>query len=414
MRSGRPILLALGVLLAALPRASATPTEFRYRVVQSVLSRIPIMFGLPMDSPVPPALIPQGSDGDPTVSLTSLRDPLALERQLREIVKAPYPTLRLTVPNGQARLGDFSVGSAQTLEGHLLVVRGRADLYGTVRGNVVTLDGDILVHRGATVAGDALAIGGRVRNLGGRIEGEVRSVESQVAAQPVPAPSPWLTALSRGAGVLGVFITLTLLGFGIVLFGRSHLEIVSDTASHSFLRSFTVGLLSQILTVPVFGMLIAGLVLSVVGILLIPFVVVVYALLMIAGVLGGFIAVAHAMGEVQTRRRMALGVALSANSFRYLLVGLGAIAAIWLAWVAFSWVPIAGAVILAVAILATWVLGTVGLGACVLSRAGVRPHFAGRYVAPEMLTDEYLWATPKFGVPAVQRPAKGQTPRPKA
>jgi hypothetical protein len=54
---------------------------------------------------------------------------------------------------------------------------------------------------------------------------------------------------------------------------------------------------------------------------------------------------------------------------------------------------------------------TVGLGASVLSRAGIRQTFAGRHVVPEMLTDEYLWATPQFGVPAVKRPSKTPDPR---
>jgi hypothetical protein len=214
--------------------------------------------------------------------------------------------------------------------------------------------------------------------------------------------------LTNLAGVVGTFATLGLLGFGLVLFGKPHLEVVSDTASHSFLRSFMVGLLSQVLVVPTFGMLVVGLVLSVVGVLLVPFVVAVYALLVLAGVIGGFLAVAHAMGETHTRRQMARGVALSPNSFRYLVIGLGAIAAVWFAWLLFGWVPIAGTLILAAAVISTWLLATVGLGASVLSRAGIQPTFAGRYLPTEMLTDEYLWATPRQGVPAVKRP----TPKP--
>jgi hypothetical protein len=37
----------------------------------------------------------------------------------------------------------------------------------------------------------------------------------------------------------------------------------------------------------------------------------------------------------------------------------------------------------------------------------VRENFAGRIIPPEALTDEYLWATPQFGVPAVKRPGAG-------
>ena len=218
--------------------------------------------------------------------------------------------------------------------------------------------------------------------------------------------------LTHAAGLAGVFLTLTLIGFGLVLFARPNLEVVSDTVIHSFLRSFAVGLLGQILILPTFGLLVAGLVLSVVGVLLVPFVIIVCALVVIVGVLGGFLAVAHAMGETHTRRRLAQGFIVPTNSYRYLLLGLGAVAAVWLAWVAFGWVPVAGTMILAAAALATWFLATLGLGACVLSRVGIRPNFAGRYVPPEMLTDEYLWATPQAGVPAMPRPGAVRRDRP--
>ena len=75
----------------------------------------------------------------------------------------------------------------------------------------------------------------------------------------------------RLAGVFGVFLTLGALGFGLVMFGRPNLEVVSDTVSHSFGRAFVTGLLGQILVLPTFGMLIVGLILSVAGILLLPF-----------------------------------------------------------------------------------------------------------------------------------------------
>jgi hypothetical protein len=106
---------------------------------------------------------------------------------------------------------------------------------------------------------------------------------------------------------VGVFLTLGALGFGLVMFGRPNLEVVSDTVSHSFGRAFATGLLGQLLLVPTFGMMVVGLILSVVGIVLLPFAVVVYALLVIVAAVGGYLAVAHAMGETYTRRRLALG-----------------------------------------------------------------------------------------------------------
>jgi hypothetical protein len=291
-----------------------------------------------------------------------------------------------------------------------LVVDGTADVYGRLVGNLVTVRGDAVVHPGAVVTGDVLTLGGQVRDDGGEIDGEVRTLAStRLLAPPVapvvPTLSPLESIFQRGAGVVGVFLSLTVLGFGLVMFGRPNLEIVSDTVSHSFGRAFLTGLLGQILLLPTFGMLVVGLVLSVAGILLLPFAIAVYALLAVVAIVGGYLAVAHAMGETYTRRRMALGVVIgSPNSYRYLLVGLAALAALWLAWAVFGWVPVAGSIIWGAAFFVTWLLGTTGFGAALLSRAGIKENFAGRLLPAEALTDEYLWATPQFGVPAGKRP----------
>lgn len=398
---GREILLILLGVLATTPRARAETRSAPQRLIEYLKQHL----GAGTET-LEPRLVIDDPTG-PSVSLARISDPRVLERRLRQLVRAPYADVRLSMDDGEAHLGHFSIGSTETLEHNLLVIRGPADVYGRVTGNVVTLDGDVRIHRGARIDGDVIAYGGRIDNTGGRVAGRSLTLDEVDDALAAPPPSVLSRTLTSLAGVAGTFVTLALLGFGLVLFGKTNLEVVSDTASHSFLRSFLVGLLSQILLVPTFGMLVIGLVLSVVGILLVPFVVAVYGLLTIACLLGGFLAVAHAMGETHTRRQMARGVALSPNSFRYLLIGLGSIGSVWLAWIAFGWVPVAGLVILVAAILATWLLATVGLGAAVLSRLGVQPSFAGRYLPTEMLTDEYLWATPQQGVPAVKRP----TPR---
>jgi hypothetical protein len=357
-----------------------------------------------------PQAIPPAPDGTPAVKLDDLSKPTVIEAQLRSALRSRDGRVRATVAGGNARLGDFSIGSNESVPGHLLVVQGTADIYGKLLGNLVTVDGDVVIHPGGVVSGDILTLGGEVRDEGGEIGGEVRTFRTaSVLQQPLQTvaapPSAIETVLRRAAGVVGVFLTLCALGFGLVMFGRPNLEVVSDTVAHSFGRAFTTGLVGQILLLPTFGMLVVGLILSVVGIVLLPFAVVVYALLVIVGVLGGYLAVAHAMGETYTRRRLALGVMIgSPNSYRYLLVGLGALAAFWMAWSIFGWVPVAGELIRGAAILVTWLLATAGFGAALLSRAGIRENFAGRLIPPEALTDEYLWATPQFGVTAAKRP----------
>lgn len=375
----------------------------------------------------PLSAVPQGTEpathplapagpGGLIIELHDLSEPSRLEPMLLQAAREAGPDLKVTVPGGQAELGPWSLGAGEKAAGPLLVIGGDADIFGTLEGNLAAVNGSVTVHRGGVVTGDVLSVGGDVNSQGGEIRGEIRTLRgapvASAVATPVPQPTAFVLALHRAAGLTGICLALLTLGFAAVLFGREPLEIVSDTITHSFGRAFVVGLLGQILLVPTFGMLVVGLVLSVAGILLVPFVVVVYVLLSVLALAGGAIAVTHAMGETWTRRRMALGVLIgSPNSYRYLLAGLVVPVSLWAAWVLFGWVPVAGGLILGAASITTWLLLTVGFGATLLSRGGLRAGFAGRLLPQEALTDEYLWATPQFGVTAVKRPGT-RTPPP--
>lgn len=405
MRAGkRATLLALLALplIAGVPvHADAAPRAATGELVDRVRELLPFVGS--SEAPLPQAVQAADDDG-PTVNPARLDAPERLEIELRSALREPIGETRLTVMGGIARIGHYSLGSAERYRGHVVVLKGNAEIHGEIEGNVVTLDGDIVIHPGARVTGDVLALGGRVRDPSGGITGSRQEIE---AFTPSAAPTPVAAIIARrGFGLLGVFLTLVVLGFGMVTFGRPNLEIVSDTVTHSFGRSFLAGVLGQILVLPTFGMLVVGLFLTVAGALLVPFAVVVYALLAIVAVLGGVLAVAHAMGETITRRRMARGLAASPNSYRYLATGLVAIAASWIAWVGFGWVPVAGTIAFLAAALGTWCVATAGFGAALLSRGGIREEFTGRLIPPAMMTDEYLWATPQLGVPAVKRPPK--------
>ncbi|HEX2451315.1 MAG TPA: hypothetical protein VHJ69_09240, partial [Gemmatimonadales bacterium] len=390
MQTGnRSSALALALVVLIAPPAHATGGGIGpHEIVEAVRGYIQQIAQEP--KPKPQAIQAAGPEG-PSVDLSDLTQSERVERAVRHAVPAtPNAETRLTVPNGQVRLGDFTIGSDQVINGHLLVLQGDANVYGRLLGNLVTLNGDVVVYPGGVVQGDILALNGQVLSRGGEIAGEA----SELTAPP-PAPagvhrgaiSPAARVGLGLAGVFGVFLTALALGFGLVLFARPNLEIVSDTVTHSFGRAFMTGLVGQILVLPTFGMLVVGLILSVAGILLLPFAVAVYALLVLLGVVGGFLAVAHAIGETWTRRRMAKGAMLgSPNSYRYLGVGLAGLFALWFAWALFGWVPVAGALMRAAAVLVTWLLATVGFGAALLSRAGIREHFAGRLIPPEALT----------------------------
>ena len=368
--------------------------------------------------PVPQA-VPPAPQGGLTISIRDLSNPATLEPQLaRALRESSGPGFSLTVTGGEARVGDFSIGSGESRQGDFLILNGDADLYGRLTGNLVTVGGGITLHPGAYISGSVLAYGGEVQDAGGQVTGEIQTLgavdsTASAAVAPVASAPPIMHALRNVAGLAGIFLTLLCIGFGLVLLGKPNLEIISDTVTHTFGRSFAVGLLAQVLAIPTFVVLILGLILSVVGILLVPFAAIAYALILLAAVLAGALAVVHALGETYTRRRLAQGVMLGTpNSYRYVLTGLAGMVLLWSGWAAFGWVPVLGWIAFGAAALVTWMLMTVGLGAALLSRIGLAGHFAGRFIAPETLTDEYLWATPQFGVPAARRPGQHKTPPP--
>jgi len=151
-------------------------------------------------------------------------------------------------------------------------------------------------------------------------------------------------------------------------------------------------------------MLIVGLVFTIVGILLLPFAVVAYVIAACVAALGGYLAVAHAIGETVTRRRMANGVFVRyPNAYGYLFTGLVGLLGLWAAAALFGWAGPVVFVFRAAAFIVTWLAGTVGFGAVLLSRAGLRETCAGRHAGE--LSDEYLWATPP-ATPAAPRPGR--------
>ncbi len=213
-------------------------------------------------------------------------------------------------------------------------------------------------------------------------------------AAPVQAqPSTLDAVFSDVRNVVAVFIACAMLGFGVVFFGRRNLEIVADTATHSFGRSFVVGLLGQLLLFPTFAMLMVGLVLTLVGILLVPFAAVAYMAAALVALAGGYLAVAHAVGETFTRRRMAHGAFVSApNAYGYLFTGLIGLLGLWAAAALTGWMGPVVLVFKIAAMIVTWLAMTTGFGAVLLSRAGLRETFTGRRTGEA--TGEYLWTTP--------------------
>lgn len=295
--------------------------------------------------------------------------------------------------------GDVTIDADEMIEGSLTVLQGDVDVRGHVAGDLIALDGDVILRDGGVVDGDIHILNGELEQRGGAVHGVVRSYSGEIASRIHVAPEIAIQtdAPSFAGGVMidvvrlvGAFVALTFIGFGLMIFAPRQLDVVADTAWHSFWRSFLAGLFAQPLLIPAFGMLIAGLVLTVVGILLVPFAVLAFLVAVFLAVVGGYIAVARTVGEVYLRRKMASGASVRGwLPYRYLLYGLLAVLSIWLPAVLLGWVPVAGTVLTVSAALLTWILATAGLGATIISRAGIRGTFVRRM--DQALTDEHYW-----------------------
>ncbi len=302
-------------------------------------------------------------------------------------------------------IGNFTVARGQRLDGDLVVYHGAAIVFGEVTGSVVSLFGDVTAQPGSRIGKDAVSVGGAVSVLGNAVLGgdskiispdDLHLEASKAAAEAVearPAPTAIDRVFTDVRDVVAIFVAFAMLGFGTVFFGRRYLEVVADTASHSFGRSFVVGLLGQLLLLPTFAMLIVGLIFTLVGILLLPFAAVAFVIAAILAAVGGYLAVAHAIGETVTRRRMANGAFVRApNAYGYLFAGLVGLLGLWAAAALTGWMGPVVIVFRIAAVIVTWLAATTGFGAVLLSRAGLRETFAGRHIGE--MSDEYLWATP--------------------
>lgn len=351
-----------------------------------------------------------------SITMSDLTSLDTIERQL-EALEDVGTDVAAAVRSSPMHLGDFTVAAGELVEGSVVVFKGNADIRGQVGGSVVALYGDVVYHRGAVIGGNAVSVGGSVQDMGGTVRGDIKTVsESELEQVDVgeidvrvdvdePASRSALDRLFQDVqNVVAVFIALAMIGFGSVFFGRRYLEVVADTASHSFGRSLVVGLLGQLLVLPTFAMLVVGLVCTIVGILLLPFAAVAYVIGACLAVIVGYLAVAHAVGETFARRRMAHGAFVRApNAYGYLFTGLVGLLGLWAAAALFGWAGPVVILLRIVAVIATWLAGTVGFGAVLLSRGGLRETFAGRHMGE--MSDEYLWATPP-ATPTAERMAK--------
>ena len=283
---------------------------------------------------------------------------------------------------------------------------GKLDVNGTVDGDAVSIGGDVIVHRGGRVTGDAVSVGGTVTLDGGKVDGEMRSIDRAFTELPAAAStrSGFLLMLDEMQRVMGWLVLMVILGFGVMVLAEEQLRVVTETIEGRFGKSVLTGLLAEVSFVPALVIVPVLLVITIVGIVIAPFAVLAIIVLGAGLATLGFLAMARVAGQAMTRQ--ATPATLRGIEMRSMLAGLCLFFGLWFLAALLGWVPVVGSILHALAVVVTWAAVTTGLGAAVISRGGSRRRVSDAPTTPA-LPEQAGWQTPTpiSGIAAARRPA---------
>jgi len=190
--------------------------------------------------------------------------------------------------------GPVTVGQDERVEGDVVAIFGPVNVDGEVTGDVVAVMGPLTLGPHAIVHGDVQAVGGPLNRAP---EAQVSGDTNEVAIGSNGARRWSMSNVFGSFGDrVGSFAVTTarlllfiLLGLIAVALLRHPVERIAAKAASDPIRSTLVGLLAEILFVPVLLVTIFALVVSIVGIpllVLVPFAVVLLGLVMLVGFTG--------------------------------------------------------------------------------------------------------------------------------
>ena len=228
-----------------------------------------------------------GDDAGVVMQLSYL-DPAAQAAMFRGAGSAPAvepstPDQSTSRESRSAEGGQFKLGGSITVpvdeivSGDVVNVGGAIHVLGEVRGDVVAIGGTVELGPAATVGGDVTVIGGSLlRDPAARVGGEVvdvgsGSMESWRARFPHGRWREGWGGRTFGSAV-SLLSTLTrvavlcLLAALVVLVGRDHVARISARAAAEPLKAGAIGLLAQLLLLPLLVVTIVLLVVTIIGI----------------------------------------------------------------------------------------------------------------------------------------------------
>lgn len=348
-----------------------------------------------------------------TCAPTSIAGVSAAQREL--LTRASLdPAIGCAALAATHHAGDFTVASADTVRGNLVVLDGTLHVAGTVTGSAIALNGAVVVDSTGHVLGDAVAAAhGATIAPNGRIDGELRTIDAirpATVSVPVGAVTGTVESLKRTAAWFGI---LMLLGIGVLTNSGDAMQRVTAALNAGFGRNVTVGLVAQLALLPVLATLCLMLALTLIGVLLIPFAIVAYLIAVLGLIVLGGLGAAQMVGRGVAARRP--GLSERGARLQSLISGMLLLSLPWLAAAALASSPVASAVLRTLAMGITWITVTAGLGAALRTRGGTRSHdepWGVRRPAPSgtplpvaQPQPEWLTPTPLTGVVAVKRPS---------
>lgn len=256
-----------------------------------------------------------GEDADLVLRVTYLSadDQTNLTRPEPEAVQPdiddqrPRPSVR----NGDlVRVGgSIAVNSDELIDGDVVVVMGSATIDGEIDGDVNVVLGSLELGPNALVRRDVTVVGGGLdRAPGARILGSVNEVG--IAGPGIDIgwgtgfPNVFGSFWGRVGNVAGTLLRLTLImlaALASVALGQTTIERIGNRTNTDLVRSGLVGLLAEVLFVPLLVVTIVVLAVSIIGIpllVLVPFGILAVGVIMFVG----FTGLAHQVGRRLTTK----------------------------------------------------------------------------------------------------------------
>jgi hypothetical protein len=210
--------------------------------------------------------------------------------------------------------GSVTVNQDEVVDGDVVAIGGSVRVDGQVTGDAVAIGGSLALGPKADVQGDAVIIGGTLsRDPGARIGGKLVDVGTgnfdfgRFPWGRVRLGRPFVPFSGTALGLLALMSTLArvavlcVLASLVMLVGREYVERVGARAVAEPVKAGVIGLLAQLLFIPLLVITILVLVVTIIGIpllVLVPFAVLALA---VVGLIG-FTAVASYLGRLINHR----------------------------------------------------------------------------------------------------------------